>query len=334
MTSDVLPWFKLHTSILDDEIVCLLDPEHRWYFVGLIACKRAGLLDREYPSPDVRSRVIANKIGAQTIETLMRVIKTLAELGLIDRDGNPLGFEKHQAKKTSNDSSAERTRRYRARLKAEAEQGASSTQEPQKPQESPTIKPCDGGCDVTCDGGDGTVTPLDIRSKDIRYKEEKKTELNTTARVTRNVTTELDSTPREKKAEPAELVDRLLHTHGYQPPTISHHKRLQKFCAQWSSDGISVMELDEVVEYSRYTREQSGHNDNPPLAYLARVLSNPDRFKKPIPNAQKARRAMTDDEFAEACLAEYESSLEPIGGGGRDKHAIETSDYAKTNGFA
>ena len=111
--SKPMTWFRLYNEAIDDEKLRLLAFEDRWHFVALLCCKSKGLLDSG-DSYDLKNRKIALKLGLSTRE-LDEVARRLSEVGLVDRDTlQPLAWDDRQFK---TDTSAERTRQYRERLK-------------------------------------------------------------------------------------------------------------------------------------------------------------------------------------------------------------------------
>jgi len=108
-----MPWFRLHTDIIDDEKVRLLAFEDRWHFVALMCCKRAGLLDKG-DAHDLLRRKLSVKLGLASREFEAAVMR-IAEVGLICHETfQPLAWDDRQF---ISDSSAERVRRHRDRVK-------------------------------------------------------------------------------------------------------------------------------------------------------------------------------------------------------------------------
>jgi hypothetical protein len=106
-----MPWFRVYTEAVDDEKLRLLAFEDRWHFVALLCCKGQGILDD--PSRLLK-RKIAIKLGLD-LSTLDEVARRLSEVGLIDKETlQPIKWNERQFK---SDSSAERTKAYRDRLK-------------------------------------------------------------------------------------------------------------------------------------------------------------------------------------------------------------------------
>lgn len=109
--SKKLPWFRAYTEMVDDEKLRLLAFEDRWHFVALLCLKGQGVLDE---SDALLFRKVAVKLGVD-MRTLEEVARRLAEVGLIDEKTlQPLAWDDRQYK---SDSSAERTRAYRERMK-------------------------------------------------------------------------------------------------------------------------------------------------------------------------------------------------------------------------
>lgn len=146
--TEQLQWFRLYAGIVDDEKLRLLAFEDRWHYVALLALKCDGLLDKGLDLP-MLNRQVAVKLGLQLRE-LEAVANRLEEVGLIDAETfQPLAWGKRQFR---SDSSAERTRAWRARKKAAAA------------AETPSGSPF-GGCDVTERHCDVTVTPPETETE-------------------------------------------------------------------------------------------------------------------------------------------------------------------------
>lgn len=106
-------WFRAYTEMVDDEKLRLLAFEDRWHFVALLCCKAAGILD-DGAEPELLRRKVAVKLGVQLRE-LEEIARRLAEVELIEQDSlQPINWADRQYE---SDSSAERTRRYREKLK-------------------------------------------------------------------------------------------------------------------------------------------------------------------------------------------------------------------------
>lgn len=146
--TEQLQWFRLYAGIVDDEKLRLLAFEDRWHYVALLALKCDGLLDKGLDLP-MLNRQVAVKLGLQLRE-LEAVANRLEEVGLIDAETfQPLAWGKRQFR---SDSSAERTRAWRARKKAAAA------------AETPACGPSDGG-DVSERHRDVTVTPPETETE-------------------------------------------------------------------------------------------------------------------------------------------------------------------------
>lgn len=117
-----MPWLRLYSDIVDNEKVRLLAFEDRWHFVAILCLKQQGILDS---NPDLLNRKIAVKLGLQLIE-LENVKKRLLEVELIDENFQPVGWDKKQY---PSDSSSERTRKYREKLKNKNSDNIETSQE-------------------------------------------------------------------------------------------------------------------------------------------------------------------------------------------------------------
>lgn len=134
-------WLRLYADIVDDDKLGLLAFQDRWHFVALLALKASGLLDDEC-DPELKRRRIGYKLGITELE-LDELARRLAAVDLVDRTTlQPIAWDKRQFE---NDSSAERTRRWR-----EKKNSVSET--------------CDGHSDVT-------VTPPETETETERAKE-------------------------------------------------------------------------------------------------------------------------------------------------------------------
>jgi len=107
-----MPWLRLYTEIIDDEKIRLLAFEDRWHYVAILCCKRKGILDDNMVDPRMLDRKLAVKLGVQERE-LGEIKRRLMEVGLIERNWQPKGWDKRQFK--SDHDAAERQRRSRAR---------------------------------------------------------------------------------------------------------------------------------------------------------------------------------------------------------------------------
>lgn len=111
MSANIMPWFRMYTESVDDEKLRLLAFEDRWHFVAILCCKGQGILDDAGP---LLRRKIAVKLGLD-MRTLDDVARRLAEVGLLDQETlQPIAWDVRQMR---SDSSAERVRAYRERMK-------------------------------------------------------------------------------------------------------------------------------------------------------------------------------------------------------------------------
>ena len=106
------PWFRMYSEAVDDEKLRLLAFEDRWHFVALLCLKCQGVLDSGDGDQMLR-RKVAVKLGLQLRE-LEAVELRLQEVGLIGEGFQPVAWDERQYK---SDTSAERTRAYRERMK-------------------------------------------------------------------------------------------------------------------------------------------------------------------------------------------------------------------------
>ena len=106
-------WFRLYSKIMTDPKIETLAFEDQRHFVWVLCMKNEGYLDEKYPSVDARERMISRKLGLQG-EAFENTKKRLLEVGLIDRFWHPVKWDDLQY---VSDSSRERTRKYREKLK-------------------------------------------------------------------------------------------------------------------------------------------------------------------------------------------------------------------------
>ena len=60
------PWFRMYHEFAGDPVIQALAFEDQRHFVMLLCLKCSGLLDRDFPSPDFRSRMIVRGLGLCT----------------------------------------------------------------------------------------------------------------------------------------------------------------------------------------------------------------------------------------------------------------------------
>ena len=109
--TDKLPWFRMYGEAVDDEKLRLLAFEDRWHFVAILCCKTQGILD---DGSAIMHRKVAVKLGVD-LRTLEEIVRRLADVELIDENTlQPIAWENRQFK---SDSSKERTKAYRERMK-------------------------------------------------------------------------------------------------------------------------------------------------------------------------------------------------------------------------
>lgn len=109
-----LPWLRLYTEFATDPQVQTLAFEDQRHFVMALCMKGRGILDKDYPTPQLRARVIAKTLGLAELEC-EEANRRLREAGLVDRAWQPVKWERRQFQ--SDSDGAERTRRWRERKK-------------------------------------------------------------------------------------------------------------------------------------------------------------------------------------------------------------------------
>ena len=108
-----LPWLRLYTEIIDDEKLGLLAFEDRWHFIAILCLKGKGVLDSE-PDAEMLHRKAALKMGL-TVAELEKVLMRLSRMGLVNK--NTLQPGAWAARQMQSDSSADRVRAFRDRMK-------------------------------------------------------------------------------------------------------------------------------------------------------------------------------------------------------------------------
>jgi len=110
--STSMPWFRMYTDFLNDPKMIALAFEDQRHFIGVLALKSDGALDQDC-QPDLLDRIVAQRLWIDHA-IIREVKKRLMAAGLIDAAWQPLAWDRRQSR---SDSSAERTRKYREKLK-------------------------------------------------------------------------------------------------------------------------------------------------------------------------------------------------------------------------
>lgn len=107
-----LPWFRLYSEFATDPVIQSLAFEDQRHFLMLLCFKCSGLLDREFPNPQMRQEVIRKAIGLDG-KAWDEMRNRLQSVGIIDADLQPKNWDKRQF---ISDASTERVRAYRERM--------------------------------------------------------------------------------------------------------------------------------------------------------------------------------------------------------------------------
>lgn len=107
-----MPWFRMYVDFLNDPKMIALAFEDQRHFIGILALKSDGIIDAACAT-ELLDRIVAQRLWIDPA-VISDVKRRLVAAGLIDTDWQPLAWEKRQY---SSDSSTERTRRYRERLR-------------------------------------------------------------------------------------------------------------------------------------------------------------------------------------------------------------------------
>jgi len=109
-----LPWFRLYSEIVDNIKIRMIDPQYRWYFVAIMACKCQNIVKGD---ADHVERVLMIKLGIDQ-QTLHEIRDTLLAADLIDETYTPIGWSERQYK---SDHSTQRSRKFYAKKKEESQ---------------------------------------------------------------------------------------------------------------------------------------------------------------------------------------------------------------------
>lgn len=105
-----LPWFRFYHEFAGDPVLQGLAFEDQRHYVMVLCLKASGLLDREFPSPDFRHRMIVRALGLDPLAGA-EVSRRLREVGLIDESWQPPAWDKRQFK---SDNSTTRVQKFRS----------------------------------------------------------------------------------------------------------------------------------------------------------------------------------------------------------------------------
>lgn len=108
------PWFRFYSDFIQDDKIEFLSFEDQRHYVFVLCMKNMGLLDKEYPMAGMMEKIIARRLGLQG-EAFVAVKIRLQDMGLIDDQWQPTGWDKRQY---VSDSSAERVKRHREKRAA------------------------------------------------------------------------------------------------------------------------------------------------------------------------------------------------------------------------
>lgn len=108
-----MPWFRLYAEFASDPVVQSLAFEDQRHFVVVLCLKCNGTLDRPMDER-VRDRIIYRGLGLDP-KTAEEAKRRLLEVGVIDEDWQPMGWEKRQF---ASDNSTQRVRNHRKNKEA------------------------------------------------------------------------------------------------------------------------------------------------------------------------------------------------------------------------
>ena len=111
------PWFRLYSKIMTDPVIEFLGFEDQRHYVWILCMKNEGILDKKYPSKDMREKVIARRLGLQG-EAFESFKARIISSKLVNKNFQPVKWNDLQFK---SDSSKDRVSAYRERKKKEKE---------------------------------------------------------------------------------------------------------------------------------------------------------------------------------------------------------------------
>lgn len=110
-----MQWLRLWVDVIDDEKLKLLAFEDRWHYVSLLCMKRKGILDVK-ETASLRDRKVATKLGLGSNDC-DEVRRRLLEVKLIDKNWQPLGWDKRQFISDLDPTAKERKQKQRSRAR-------------------------------------------------------------------------------------------------------------------------------------------------------------------------------------------------------------------------
>lgn len=119
-----MQWFRMYAEFATDPLVRMLSFEDQRHFVVTLCLKSSGAIDKEYPSPAVRRRVLASLFGLSDVTTSDRdshkatfdeANRRLREMGLVDENWQPTNWNKRQFVSDTNATERKRKQRLKQR---------------------------------------------------------------------------------------------------------------------------------------------------------------------------------------------------------------------------
>lgn len=165
-------WLRLYHDFLKDEKIISLAFEDQRHYIGILILKSEGTLDKNV------DMVLLDRIVAQNLwidHAIIREIKKrLIDIGLIDNDWQPLGWDNRQYPSDKDTTNAQRQRDYRARKKAEKNKNEKTSCVVTENDQNDEVSNCDtqhtgdvNGSNVT---HNVTVTPTEENRIDTEEK--------------------------------------------------------------------------------------------------------------------------------------------------------------------
>ena len=106
-----MPWFRMYTDFLDDPKMVALAFEDQRHFIGVLALKSAGVLDTDC-DPALLNRIVSQKLWID-FSLVNEVKNRLINAKLIDKNWQPVAWEKRQFKSDHDVTGAERQHKFR-----------------------------------------------------------------------------------------------------------------------------------------------------------------------------------------------------------------------------
>lgn len=264
-------WLRLYADIVDDDKLGLLAFQDRWHFVALLALKASGLLDVEC-DPNLKRRRIAGKLGITELE-LEELARRLSEVDLIDRKTlQPIAWDRRQFE---TDSSAERTRHWRERKKAERDGCDSHSDVTVTPPDTDTDTERAKESALRAEGGIRDANPAPVPTVNGNHEQQSPTDADNRAK---------DAAPDAKRCPVREIVA-VYHDAFPGPHCMKLTRTVTGYVRQrWLEDLPSLDDFRNYFEYAAKSRflagKCEGRDGKPPFVADLEWLMRPGNYAK------------------------------------------------------